>query len=354
MRAPRAVPTFRRMNAAMFEAHGGPENILIGDLPAPVAGEGEAVVEVRAAALNHLDLWVLKGLPGLDLELPHVGGSDIAGVVSSVGSGVEGWEVGDRVVVNPGVSCMECEACAAGEHPVCRRYRIIGEHVRGGFAESVAVPARNLFAIPEDLPWETAAAAPLVYQTAWRALMTRAELRAGETVLVTGASGGVSTAGIQIAKHAGATVFAVTSGPENVARVRELGADLAVDRLEEDFSKRVWTETGKRGVDVILDSVGEAMWEGCLRSLAPLGRMVVYGGTTGPRGVVTIPHMFWKQYAVMGSTMAGVADFERVMGLVVAGDLVPVVHEVLPLDRARDAYRLLAEGGVFGKLVLTP
>lgn len=351
---PGAAPTFRRMKAAMFEAHGGLEEIEIGDVPAPVAGEGEVLVEVRAAALNHLDLWVLGGIPGIELEMPHIGGSDIAGVVSDLGPGVEGWAPGARVVVNPGVSCMDCEFCRAGEHPVCRSFGIIGEHMRGGFAELVAVPARNLFAIPDELPWATAAAAPLVYQTAWRALMTRARLRAGETVLVTGASGGVSTAGIQIAKRAGASVYAVTSGPENVARVRGLGADVVIDRLEEDFSKRVWAETGKRGVDVILDSVGEAMWDGCLRSLAPLGRMVVYGRTTGSKGSISIPHLFWKQYAVMGSTMAGVADFEKVMGLVAAGELDPVVHDVLPLERARDAYRLLAEGGVFGKLVLTP
>lgn len=354
MRAFRAGPTFPPMKAARIEAHGGLEKIVIGDMPDPVAGNGEVVVEVRAAALNHLDLWVLKGLPGLELEMPHVGGSDIAGVVSSVGPGVDGWEPGDRVVVNPGVSCMECEMCAAGEHPVCRQYGIIGEHSRGGFAEYVAVPARNLYSIPENLAFPVAAAAPLVYQTAWRALMTRARLQPGETVLVTGASGGVATAGIQIAKHAGATVHAVTSGSENVRRTRELGADVAIDRLEEEFSKRVWVETGKRGVDVILDSVGTAMWDDCLRSLAPLGRMVVYGGTTGAKGTVVIPQMFWKQYAVMGSTMAGNADFERAMGLVANGELEPVVHDVLPLERARDAYQLLADGGVFGKLVLTP
>jgi NADPH:quinone reductase-like Zn-dependent oxidoreductase len=342
------------MKAASFKAHGGPDNIVYGDVADPTPGEGEVLLEIRAAALNHLDIWVLGGLPGLDLEMPHIGGSDMAGVVSALGPGVTGVEVGQRVAVNPGLSCGVCEVCAAGEHPVCRRYRILGEHTRGGFAELAVVPAANLYRIPNHLSFETAAAAPLVYQTAWRALMTRAALRAGETVLVTGASGGVSTAGIQIAKHAGATVFAVTSGPENVERVRALGADLVIDRLEEEFAKRVWQETGKRGVDVVLDSVGSATWENCIRCLASLGRLVVYGGTTGPTGTINIPHMFWKQYGVMGSTMGTNADFEHVMDLVAEGALRPVVHDVWPLERAREAYELLAAGGVFGKLVLKP
>ncbi|MDX1395359.1 MAG: zinc-binding dehydrogenase [Gemmatimonadota bacterium] len=342
------------MRAASFEAHGGPEGIVVGELPDPEPGKGEVLVEVRAAALNHLDLWVLRGLPGLEVEMPHIGGSDLAGVVAATGAGVEGWETGRRVVVNPSLSCGECDACVRGDVPLCRSFRILGEHTRGGLADLAVVPARNLRAIADDLDFPTAAAAALVYQTAWRALMTRGRLEAGETVLVTGASGGVSTAGIQIAKHAGATVFAVTSGPENVERVRALGADLVIDRLEEGFSRRVWQETGKRGVDLVLDSVGATTFEDCVRCLAPLGRLVVYGATTGPRGTIDIRHMFWRQYAVLGSTMGSLDDFERVMSLVEEGVLEPVVDEVLPLDRAREAYERLAAGGVFGKLVLTP
>jgi len=342
------------MRGAYFAAHGGPENIVVGEVPEPEPGRGEVLVEVRAAALNHLDLWTLAGLPGLDLAMPHVGGSDMAGVVARVGPGVAEWAPGERVVVNPGVWCDQCDQCRAGEHPLCRRYGILGEHFPGGFARFAVVPARNLFALPDDVAFETAAAAALVYQTAWRALMTRAGLLAGETVLVTGASGGVSTVGIQIAKHAGATVFAVTSGAENVERVRSLGADMVIDRLEEDFSKRVWNETGKRGVDVVLDSVGEATWEPCFRSLAPLGRMVVYGATTGPHGAIDIRRMFWRQSAILGSTMGTDAEFRTVMRLVVSGELTPVIHDAWPLSRAREAYELLAGGGVFGKLVLIP
>lgn len=342
------------MKAAYFEEHGGPEVMRVGELPDPSAGPGEVLVEVRAAALNHLDLWTRRGLPGLELDLPHVGGSDVAGVVAATGEGVSGWERGARVVVNPSLWCGRCEWCVRGEHSLCPEYRILGEHTRGGLAERVAVPARNLLAVPDGVDLERVAAAPLVYQTAWRALITRAGLRAGETLLVTGGSGGVSTAAIQIGKLAGARIFAVTSGPDNLRRVRDLGADVAIDRLEEDFSRRAWTETGKRGVDVAIDGVGEAMWEGLVRALAPGGRLVSYGATTGPAGRLDIRRLFWKQVSVLGSTMAGRAEFEEVMRLVFEGRLQPVVDGVLPLDRIREAHERLEAGEVFGKLVLVP
>lgn len=342
------------MRAAFFEEHGGPEVMKVGDRPDPRAGPGEVVVRVEAVALNHLDLWVRRGLPGLDVDLPFIGGSDVAGFVEEVGEGVEGRETGDRVVVNPGLWCGECEWCARGEHSLCDHYGILGEHVDGGAAEKVAVPARNLFGIPEEVPYEEAAAVPLVFQTAWRALKTRAGLRAGESVLVTGASGGVSTAAVQIARLSGARVFAVTSGPEKVRRVRELGADVVIDRLEEDFAEVVWEETGRRGVDVVLDSVGEAIWEDCVRSLAKRGRLVTYGATTGPDGGLDIRRMFWKQIQVMGSTMAGRAEFEEVMGLVFSGRLEPVIDVAWPLERIRDAHERLEAGEQFGKVVLIP
>lgn len=342
------------MRAAYFEEHGGTGVMEVGDLPEPTAGPGEVVVRVEAVALNHLDLWIRRGLPGLEPELPHVGGSDVAGFVESTGDGVDGWESGDRVVVNPGLWCGRCEWCVRGEHSLCVSYRILGEHVAGGAAEKVAVPARNLFPLPDDYPYEEAAAVPLVYQTAWRALMTRAGLRAGETVLITGGSGGVSTAAVQIARLAGARVLAVTAGPENAERVRDLGADLVIDRLEEDFSRAAWQATGERGVDVVLDSVGEAMWEGCVRALARDGRLVTYGATTGAEGKVDIRRLFWKQVRLMGSTMASRSEFERVMALVFDGRLQPVVDVVWPLDRIRDAHERLETGETFGKVVLIP
>lgn len=342
------------MKAAFIREHGEPDTLEVGELPDPEPGRDEVVVEVRAAALNHLDLWVRRGLPGLDLEFPHVGGADVAGVVEAVGSAVSRWEPGDRVAVNPGLWCGECEWCVRGEHSLCESYAILGEHISGGLAERVAVPGRNLYRVPDGYPLRKAAAVPLVFQTAWRGLISRAGLGAGETVLVTGASGGVSTAAVQIAKLVGAEVYAVTSGPENVRLVRELGADHVIDRLEEDFSEVVWNATGRRGVDVALDSVGEAVFEDCVRAMAKNGRLVTYGATTGPHAELDIRRAFWKQLQVIGTTMASRSEFERVMDLVCAGELGPVIDEVWPLERVREAHERLEAGDQFGKILLTP
>lgn len=342
------------MRAAFFRQHGGPEVMEVGEAPHPPVAAETAVVEVRAAALNHLDLWVRRGIPGLEVALPHIGGSDVAGVVAEVGSGVEGWSPGDRVAVNPALWCGRCRPCQLGEHSLCEAFAILGEHVAGGFAERVRVPARNLFPLPEALGFEEAAAAPLVFQTAWRALVGRGRLGAGETLLVTGGSGGVSTAAVQIGALVGARVLAVTSGPENARRLRDLGADVAIDRLAEDFVEAVRRETQGRRADVILDSVGEAMWSGVMRCLAPAGRLVVYGATTGAKVGLDLRFVYWKQFEVIGSTMATQAEFRRVMELVAAGRLRPVVDAVWPLERIRDAHERLEAGGVFGKLVLTP
>jgi len=341
------------MRAASFRAHGGPEVLEVGEAPDPVAAAGTVVVEVRAFALNHLDLWVRRGIPGLQLEMPHIGGSDVAGVIDEMGAGVDGWEAGDRVVVNPALWCGECEWCARGEHPLCRSFRILGEHVQGGAAERVRVPARNLFRIPADLPFEVAAAAPLVFQTAWRALR-RGRLSRGETLLVTGASGGVSTAAVQIGRHLGARVIALTSGAENARRIADLGAEAVIDRKESDLVREARALTDGRGVDIVLDSVGEAIWTDCLRCLAPGGRLVTYGATTGARATLDIRHLFWKQLEVIGSTMSSREEFEEVMGLVTAGRFDPVVGELLPLEAIREAHERLERGDVFGKLVLKP
>jgi NADPH:quinone reductase-like Zn-dependent oxidoreductase len=236
-------------------------------------------------------------------------------------------------------------------HPL----RLLGEHAQGGFAEYAVVPAANLLALPELVSFETAAAAGLVFVTAWRGLMTRGHLRAGERVLITGASGGVSTAAIQIAKLAGAEVFAVTSGAQNVERVRALGADRVYDRKKvEDFSREIWRDTGKKGVHVALDAVGEAVWPQCLKALGVRGRLVSYGATTGARGITEIRVLFWKQLSILGSTMGSPAEFREVMRLVFSGALHPVIHEVLPLAEAAQAHEMLEAGSVFGKLVLVP
>ena len=340
------------MKAAIFHEFGGPEVIRIEDVPRPEPGAGEVLLRVRAAALNHLDLWVRRGLP-VETTMPHIGGSDVAGEVVEVGPGVVGVAPGARVVVDPSIGCGRCEACLRGETPLCAEYRILGEHTQGGFAEYVVVPASNLYPIPEGMPYEEAAAAPLVFLTAWRGLIGRGGLRAGEDVLVTGASGGVATAAIQIAKLAGARVFAVTT-TENVERVRELGADVVYDRTAVDFSKEVWRDTGKRGVDLILDSVGAATWKQNLRALARGGRLVVYGATTGPIGETDLRVVFWKQAQIIGTTMASRREFEEAMKLVFRGELRPVVDVVWPLERAREAHERLERGEQFGKIVLVP
>lgn len=331
------------MKAAVFDEFGGPEVLRIENVPKPVAGAGEVLIRVRAASLNHLDLWVRRGIP-IETTMPHIGGSDIAGEVEDTGT---------RVVVNPSVSCGECEFCRRGDDVLCARYRIIGEHLNGGFAEYVAVPAANLLEIPHGMSFEQAAAAPLVFLTAWRGLVTRGRLGAGERVLITGASGGVASAAVQIAKHVGARVHAVTT-TDNVERVRALGADVVYDRTTQDYAKQLWADTGKRGVDVVFDSVGEAQWAQNVRSLARGGRLVVYGATTGYKAELDLRVVFWKQIEVIGTTMANRTEFETVMKLVFAGRLRPVIDRVFALDDIREAHERLEEGAQFGKIVIVP
>lgn len=342
------------MKAAIFREHGGIDKLEIADVPQPSPQAGEVLLRVRASALNHLDLWVRRGLPGIEIPLPHIGGSDIAGDVAEVGAGVEGFAEGARVVVNPGLWDNTCEWCHKGQHSLCVNYRIIGEHTNGGFAEYVAVPAANLVSIPDGFSYEQAAAVPLVFLTAWRALITQACLSAGESVLILGASGGAASAAIQIAKLAGAFVYAVTSSEEKAARARELGADQIIDRTKEEFSRAVFKLTNRRGVDVVLENTGEKTWEGSVRALARGGRLVTYGGTTGPNGATNIPLLFWKQIQIIGTTMGTAAEFATVMRLVWEGKLRPVVDRVLPLEQIKEAHETLEAGEQFGKIVLTP
>lgn len=341
------------MRAAIFDRHGGPDVVHTGEVPDPHPGPAEVRIAVRASAMNHLDLWVRRGLP-IKTTMPHVGGADIAGVVDAVGDGVPPELEGLRVVVDPSLEYDTFDGTSRGPDFPSRSLRLVGEHTDGGFAEYACVPAANLLQVPDDVRWADAAAAGLVSVTAWRGLVRRAGLRAGERLLVTGASGGVSTMAVQIGRLLGATVHAVTSGPRNVARVRELGAAHVYDRREGDWVGPLKDATEGRGVDVVLDSVGEAMWESALRSLAVGGRLVAYGATTGASGTVGIRHVFWKQLSILGTTMGTPAEFRRVMDLVFRGRLEPVVHEVLPLDQARRAHEMLEGGEVFGKLVLEP
>lgn len=349
------VPTLEEesMKAAVFSEFGGPEVVKIEDVEVPEPGPGEVRLAVRAAAMNHLDLWIRRGLP-IEITMPHIGGSDVAGVVEEVGPGVEDVPPGTRVVVDPSLGYEWYRGVPGGPDLPDPEFRIVGEHTQGGFAERCVVPAANLLQIPDHVSFRDAAAASLVSVTAWRALMVRGGLRAGESVLVTGASGGVSTVAVQIARLAGARVYAVTSGEENVARVKELGAHVVYDRKEVEWGKEVWKDTGKLGVDLVLDSVGQAVWADCLRALAVRGRLVTYGATTGAEGTTEIRLVFWKQLSILGSTMGNPEDYRTVMGLVFQGKISPMIHEVVPLEETRRAHEMLEEGKVFGKIVVEP
>ncbi len=340
------------MKAALFYTLGGPEVVQIADVPRPQVSPEDALIRVRAVALNHLDLWVRRGLAGRHLPLPHIGGSDVAGEVAELGTRAHGLSVGQRVVINPTLSCGHCEFCQRGEESLCVEFGVLGEHTDGGMAEYLAVPAHNVLPIPNSLAWVEAAAVPLVFATAWRALITQAGLCAGEDVVILGASGGAATAGIQIARHVGARVFAVTSTPF-LDQVRSLGADVVINRDEVDFSREVWRLTDKRGVDVVLENTGAVTWKGSLRALARGGRLVTYGATTGPMGETDIRLIFWRQLHIAGSTMSNDREFRQVMALVFDGKFHPVVDRVLPLDQARQAHELLEAGEQFGKIVLT-
>ena len=341
------------MKAVGFREHGGLDKLEILDMPKPEIGDDDVLVRVKACALNHLDLWVRGGLPGLKLALPHIPGSDVAGDVAAVGRNVTYPDPGVRVVVNPGLSCGECEWCVQGEDPLCVEFKILGEHVPGGYAEYVRVPARNVVELPTDFEYVQAAAAPLVYQTAWRMLVTRAKVRPGEDVLVLGAGSGVSTAAIQIAKHAGCTVFVTSSSDDKLRMAKELGADVLINHRAMEFDKAVWELTGKRGVDVVVDHVGQATFGKSLRALARGGRLVFCGATTGPEATFDLRRSYYRGHSILGSTMGSRREFEDVMKLVFRRKLRPVVDRTYPLEKARDAQERLEKAEQFGKIVLT-
>ena len=340
------------MKAIFFEKHGGNDVLQYGEMPSPEPGTGEVRIAVRAAALNRLDVFVRNGIP--HVKLPQIPGADAAGIVDTLGEGVTGFTPGDRVLVQPGLFCGACEMCHSGEQSLCATFQILGEHTRGTFAEYVVVPARNLFPVPERLSFEEAAAFPLAYQTAWRMLVGRAGVRAGETVLIHGAGGGVAGAALDIALLCGARVIATTSGPEKTARLRGTGAELVVDYSREDVGQAVKAHTGKRGADVIVDTVGEATWMTSLKSAARGGRIVTCGATSGPNPKEEIRLIFWKQLSILGSTMANDLEFRTLYAAVASGKIRPRVDRVYPLSRAAEAYRSMEEGSHYGKIVLVP
>jgi len=340
------------MKAVLFHQHGGPEVLEYGDFPTPEPKAGEALVRLRAAALNRMDILVRKGWKGLRLALPHIPGADGAGEIAALGEGVEGLNVGDRVVINANLGCGVCEYCLAGQDNLCKNWHLLGETIRGTYAEYVALPARQLFKLPKDFDFHVAAAAALVYQTAWHSLITRGKLRAGERVLVVGASGGVNTASIQIAKFAGAEVFVVGSNAKKLALAESLGADVLIDRSkEENWSKAVYTLTNREGVDVVVDNVGTTFPLG-FRALRKGGRLLTVGNTAAPKFEIDNRYIFAKHLSIIGSTMSPLRDFREVMRLIVNGKLHPVLDKTFPLREARAAQERMERNEQLGKITL--
>jgi NADPH:quinone reductase-like Zn-dependent oxidoreductase len=344
------------MRAALFRRHGGPEVMEVGEVPAPVPGPGEVAVRVTAAALNHIDLWLRGGLPALPVPLPHVAGADACGVVAALGAGVAprpGAAPGDRVLVNPGLSCGRCPACLDGRDNFCPDYRMLGEQTWGAQAELVVVPAQNLVPAPRDrVPLDDAALAaiPTVFLTAWQMLVDRAQIRQGETVLVLAAGSGVGSAAIQIAKLYGARVLATASTEAKRAAARALGADEAID--PEALVPEIKRLTGRRGADIVVEHVGAATFPQAVIACAKGGRIVTCGATAGFEPVLNLRHVFWRQLSILGSTMASKSRLFALLDLFAAGRLRPVVDRVLPLEEVAAAHRLLESRATFGKLVL--
>jgi len=342
------------MKAVTFERFGGPEVLVHGERAAPAPEAGEALVRVRACGVNHLDLWVRAGLPGLEPEMPHVLGNDVVGEVVALGAGVRHLSLGQRTLVNPTLSCGVCPACAAGDDNLCRAYDVLGRRRNGGYAELVTVPAVNCLPYPENLSWEEAAAVPLVFTTAWHMLVTRARVRPGEDVLVIGAGSGVGSAAVQIARLHGARVIATAGSAAKLERARALGAHETIDHSSEDVSARARALTGKKGVDVVVEHVGGRVFEAAVSSLARDGRLVTCGATIGGKVTLDVNLLFGRHLALLGSWMGRRSDLNEALRHVASGALKPVVDAVLPLAEARRAHERLEARDVFGKLVLVP
>jgi NADPH:quinone reductase-like Zn-dependent oxidoreductase len=345
------------MKAIIFEKHGGPEVLRYTEVAEPQPGPGEVAVRVSACALNHLDLWVRGGLPGVPIPLPHIPGSDVAGVVAKIGQGVTTVQPGQRVLLAPGVSCGKCPQCLAGSDNRCPQFTNLGYLIDGGCAELVRCPEVNCFPYPENLSFEQAAAVPLVFQTAWHMLVTRAQLQAGEEVLVLGAGSGVGSAAVQIAKLFGCRVIATGGSDAKLARAKELGADESILHRKEGarthgIKDQVRRLTGKRGVDVVFEHVGTATWEDSVSSLARGGRLVTCGATTGYDARIDLRFLFSRQLSILGSYMGTKSEFARVVTLVTAGRLKPVLDRTFPLQDGAAAHRYLEAGDQFGKVVL--
>lgn len=342
------------MKAVLVREHGGLDALRLEDVEPVAPGAGEVQFAVRAASVNHLDLWVRRGVPGHQFPLPMITGCDGAGVITEVGEGVHGLSKGDEIVLAPGHSCGRCLPCSEGRDNLCAEYGIFGETRNGTNAELVTVPAVNALRKPANLSFEQAASLPLVFLTAWTMLVDRAQLRAGETVVVLAAGSGVGSAAVQIAKLRGARVIATASTEAKREAARALGADEVLDHSREDWGKQLWALTGKRGADVVVEHVGATTFRTSLRSLRKGGRLVTCGSTTGSEVAIDLRLVFFKSLSILGSTMGSRGSLIRILDLAGQGKLRPVVDRVLPMSEVREAHRLLEERAQFGKIVLVP
>ncbi|ALS29939.1 NADPH:quinone oxidoreductase [Paenibacillus sp. 32O-W] len=325
------------MRAALILKHGDIDNVVVRDHPKPVPGPGEVLIAVKACGLNHLDIFVRRGIPGRTLELPHISGGDIAGEVAEVGPGVDNVQPGDSVLIDPLVNGQA-----------------LGEDLTGGLAEYAKVPAANCIPLPEGISYEEAAALPIAYGTAWRMLITRGQLKAGETILILGASGGVGTAAVQIAKQVGATVIAAAGSDSKLEQLKQLGADYLINYNKDDFSKETWKITEKNGADVIVDYTGKETWPKSIRACKKGGRILTCGATTGFEAVTDLRYVWVREISILGSNAWERRDLETLLELVVQGKLKPVIDRVLPLEEIREAHRLIEGREIFGKVIIKP
>jgi NADPH:quinone reductase-like Zn-dependent oxidoreductase len=340
------------MKAIRFHAHGGPEVLTYEDAPDPVARPGHVVVKVAACALNHLDLWQRRGLDRVTLPMPHISGADVAGTIVEVGEGLPDLAPGQRVMLQPGLSCGRCVACLSGADDRCPRYDVLGYQSEGGYADLVAVPAANVIPLPDHIDFVTAAAFPLTFLTAWHMLFAGARLTAADTVLVVAAGSGVGQAAVQIARYARAQVIATVRGEEKCARARDLGADVVIDSLSQDVPKTVKSATSGRGATIVIDHVGVATWETSVRSLARGGRLVTCGATTGFQASLDLRHLFARQLSFVGSYMGAKPELLQAADGFFRGAFAPVIDSTFPLREAASAHRRLEAGEQFGKVVL--
>jgi NADPH:quinone reductase-like Zn-dependent oxidoreductase len=342
------------MRAVYITAHGGPETLTYGELPDPVPAANEVLIRVRACGVNHVDLWVRRGLPFLRVPFPFVPGTDIAGDIVGLGSAVDHLSLGTRVVVLPGISCGHCERCLTGRDHHCPHYALLGENLPGGYAEFVKVPVQNALSLPPEISYEAAACIPAAFGTAWNMLFDTGQLQPGEWVLVHAGGSGLGSAAIQLARLVGANIITTAGTDEKLAKARALGAQHGINYRQKDFLREVRRITQKRGVDVVIEHIGEEVWERSLLCLATGGRLVTCGATSGYQAKTDLRHVFFRQLRILGVTTASKGVLFKLMRLLAEGKIAPVLDRVLPLREAAQAHEVLEARQQFGKVVLVP